>query len=301
MNEVHDFYQKLYTSQNITEKAIQVYLKDFNPPKIQQETINETNFFISEEEIKIAISDLNKNKSPGDDGITAEFYKKFHLELTPIFAEVYNNIFNKEKLTKSMKRGIVTLIFKNKGSPNNLKFWQPISLLNIDYKILTKILTKKIYKYVNDLVNPFQRTGSKERNINNNLLNVKMIIEYIKQNNINTAFLAMDNEKAFDRIEHNFIKAVLKKYNFSKNFIKWFNIIYSDITSKIMVNGTFTKDIKINRSVRQGCPLSMILYILFIEPLIYKISQNTLIKGIKIPNCEREIKTIQHADDIMYM
>ena len=65
-----------------------------------------------------------------------------------------------------------------------------------------------------------------------------------------------------------------------------------------MINGTFTKDIKINRSVRQGCPLSMILYILCIEPLIYKISQNTLIKGIKIPNCEREIKTIQHADDI---
>ena len=125
-----------------------------------------------------------------------------------------------------------------------------------------------------------------------------MITEYIKQNDIKTAFVAMDNEKAFDRIEHNFIKAVLKKYNFPKNFIKWFNIIYSDITSKVMVNGTFTKDIKINRSVRQGCPLSMILYILCIEPLIYKISQNTLIKGIKIPNCEREIKTIQHADDI---
>ena len=108
-----------------------------NPPKIKQEQINETNFFISEEEIKIAILDLNKNKSPGDDGITAEFYKKFHLELTPILAEVYNNIFIEEKLTKSMKRGIVTLVFKNKGSPNNLKFWRQISLLNIDYKILT--------------------------------------------------------------------------------------------------------------------------------------------------------------------
>ena len=126
LNEVHDFYQKLYTSQNITEEAIQDYLEDLNPPKIKQEQINETNFFISEEEIKIAILDLNKNKSPGDDGITAEFYKKFHLELTPILAEVYNNIFIEEKLTKSMKRGIVTLVF-----------WRPISLLNIDYKILT--------------------------------------------------------------------------------------------------------------------------------------------------------------------
>ena len=76
--------------------------------------------------------DLIKNKSPGNDGITAEFYKKFHSELTPILTEVYNNIFIKEKLTKSKKKGIITLIFKDKGNPNNLKFWRPMSLLNID-------------------------------------------------------------------------------------------------------------------------------------------------------------------------
>ena len=65
-----------------------------------------------------------------------------------------------------------------------------------------------------------------------------------------------------------------------------------------MVNGQLTPKIAIKRSVRQGCPLSMLLYILCLEPLISKIQSNTLIQGLRIPNGNQEIKSIQHADDM---
>ena len=81
------------------------------------------------------------------------------------------------------------------------------------------------------------------------------------------------------------------------NFIKWFEILYTDIRSKILVNGTFTPTFKIMRSVRQGYPLSMFLYALGLEPLIFKINQNPQILGIKIPNIKNQIKSFQHTDD----
>ena len=65
-----------------------------------------------------------------------------------------------------------------------------------------------------------------------------------------------------------------------------------------MVNGTFTEEFKIFRSVRQGCPLSMLIYVICLEPLINKINNNISIKGIKILNCKNEVKSIQHAYDI---
>ena len=85
--------------------------------------------------------------------------------------------------------------------------------------------------------------------------------------------------------------------NFNGNFIKWIKIINKNVKSKILVNNKLTKEINIERSVRQGCPLSMLLYALSLEPLIYAINKNNYIKGIKIPNLLDEIKSIQHADD----
>ena len=101
---------------------------------------------------------------------------------------------------------------------------------------------------------------------------------------VKIAFISLDNERAFDRIEHNFIIKVLEKYNFPNYILKWIKTIYSNITSQVMVNGQLTHKIAIKRSVRQGCPLSMLLYILCLEPLISKIQSNTLIQGLRIPN-----------------
>ena len=80
-------------------------------------------------------------------------------------------MFLDQNLTESMKIGIISLIFKNKGTTADLKNWRPISLLNIDYKILTKILASRLKSISNEILNPFQSSGPKGRNIVNNALN----------------------------------------------------------------------------------------------------------------------------------
>ena len=128
----------------------------------------------------LVIRNLNLNKSPGLDGITAEFYQEFRPQLVPILTELYNNSLLQGYLPKNFKQSIITLIFKNKGSPDEIKNWRPISLLNLDYKILTKTLTLRLKNTIANIINEFQSCGP-NRSIINNALNLKSIIKYIRQ------------------------------------------------------------------------------------------------------------------------
>ena len=132
LENVAEFYGNLYKSQDIETQKIKKYLEDFRPNILGEDNNDILGHSITEKEIRIAIKNLNKNKSPGSDGITPEFYQTFVIELTPVLAELYNNMFLDQNLTESMKIGIISLIFKNKGTIADLKNWRPISLLNID-------------------------------------------------------------------------------------------------------------------------------------------------------------------------
>ena len=144
LNEIQNFYQNLYNSQNIPDTNIHKYLEDFTLPTLNDNQKKNIGSFITEKEIDNAIKEMNLNKSPGSDGLTAEFYKTFRTQLTPILTELFNNSFFQNFLPPDFKLGIITLIFKNKGSPDEIKNWRPISLLNLDYKILTKTFTLRL-------------------------------------------------------------------------------------------------------------------------------------------------------------
>ena len=215
------------------------------------------------------IFNLNKDKSSGQDGLTSEFYQTFWPRLVPILKEVYLNTSNEGSLSKSMRNGLITLIYKKKDDPNDLKYWRPITLLTVDYKILSKILTNRLSKWMNDIINPYQSSGSSKRDIINNILNIQTILEHVNQNNEDLAIISLDNEKAFDRVEINCVYEVLKKFNFHTDFLQWIQILYKNITSQVIVNEKMTSAIHIQRSVRQGCPLPMLLFVIPLEPLIH--------------------------------
>ena len=240
-DEIYNFYQNLFQPQNIDNKEIDDYLSNFKPPNLTKEDQEAMDRFISEEEVKEAIKNLNTNKSPGDDGITPEFYQTFSHTLAPILAELYNNIWLRDDTTISMKNGIIQLIYKKKGTPTELRFWRPITLLNLDYKILTKILASRLKHAMDYILNPNQSSGVKERDILDNILNLKNLLEYTKVKNLQAAFISLDNEKAFDRIEINNMLKVLEKYKFPEYYLRWIKIIYNDITSQVMVYGKLTE------------------------------------------------------------
>jgi exonuclease III len=145
LKRVKEFYKELYTSQEITNEQINEYLTGLQCEMISPEHKDLCDEFISAEEIKKTITQLAKGKSPGNDGLTAEFYSKFSSEISPILESLYNNIFLRNKeMASTMKEGLITLIYKGKGEREDLKNWRPISLLNIDYKILSRVLTNRV-------------------------------------------------------------------------------------------------------------------------------------------------------------
>ena len=163
INEIYQFNQNLYDFQDSDDKKINDYLKKISPKVLTQADNELIKGHITKEEIRRAIKELSLNKSPAGDGITAEFYQMFQNRVIPILQEVYNNIWLKGELAESMKNGIIQLIFKKKGSVTDLICWRPISLLTIDYKILTKIIANRLKSCIHDLVNPFQTSGVKGR------------------------------------------------------------------------------------------------------------------------------------------
>ncbi|CAC5425057.1 unnamed protein product [Mytilus coruscus] len=119
-----------------------------------------------------------------------------------------------QEMTESMKTGIITLSYKNKGNFRDLKQWRPISLLCFDYKIITKTLTKKMAKVINQLIDVNQTGAGPNKNITENIYGIDSIIELMEINDWNGYLVSFDQEKAFDRVEHNYtiqIKDLIKE------------------------------------------------------------------------------------------
>ena len=290
------FYSQLYKSEPVQELTEQ-YLSGLN--KLEEDNIGNE---ISLEDIKLALSQMENNKSPGPDGLTKEFYVTFFEFLGPILVKLYKTVFSKGKLTNSMKLSYITLICKNEKEPHLCKNYRPISLLNIDYKIITKVLSNRLRTLLPKLIHPDQTCSVKGRSIQDNCHYLRDIIEYINSDNATGALLSLDQEKAFDRIDHKYLIDLLKYYGFSHNFINWVSILYTDISSSVIVNGHISQSFNITRSVRQGCSLSPLLYVLALEPVLNKIRSDPIIKGCPIPgNYQTPPKLTAYADDCKFV
>ncbi len=292
---IRNFYQNLYTSSNPTPDIISEFL-DMDLPKVNEDLLESMKRPISSNEVKAAIKSTALGKTPGPDGIPIELYLDFIDEFSEILSEYYNNIFLHGSADDSFLKSIISLLYKNKGILKLLKNWRPISLLNSDYKILTKIIATRMTPALAGLIHENQTCGVPGRSSFENLYNLSAIVDQVLENDDRLLLVTLDQEKAFDRIEHSYIREVLSKFGFPDEIIKWYDIISENAEAQICINGYLSDPIKIQRSVRQGCPLSMIIYVLGIEPVATQIRKDRQIKGY-IPINSRETKISQYADD----
>ena len=109
------------------------------------------------------------------------------------------------------------------------------------------------------------------------------ILYYASQNQITGALINLDWEKAFDRVSWEFLIRILQKMGFPQFVINWIKILYTDVCSSCLINGYISKEFKIERGVRQGCPLSMLLYVLFQEPLYLAIEKSKKMLPLELP------------------
>lgn len=293
--EVTDFYAQLYTEDPIVEDVADEIVNLISG-RLDDDDHESMDGFITEQEALKMFQNMENNKAPGLDGLTKEFYIQMWQTIGQDLVEVYNNIYLSGHMPNSMTEGLVTLIYKEKGDIGQLKYWRPLSLMNVDYKGLTKVLAARVGPVMPKLVSDEQACGVPGRTIHDQLYLIQHLYEYHTETGRSGMLVALDQEKAFDRLNHKYMYKVLEKMNLSHQMLTWIKIIYSKMVSRININGFITSPIPITRSVRQGCPLSMLLFVLVSESLNQLVKSENGITPLKLPNTPSK-RLVQYADD----
>ena len=291
------YYQNLYTSTctNPNDTCFDTFFESLTLPKLTAQLADTWDGFLTKDECHASLKEFSKGKSPGTDGLTAEFYLKFWELLGQELVDSVNYAFKMGELSISQKRGIITLIPKTDKNKVFLDNWRPISLLNTDYKIATKAVAARIAKVLPSLIHGDQTGYIKGRFIRQNVRLIADIIECRDTLDISGIALFLDFKKAFDNLEWNFIIKALETFGFGAPLIQWVKIFYKNIQSCVINNGYATPFFELQRGVRQGCLLSGILFVIAVEILANSIRDDQSIMGINIKG--KEYKLSQYADD----
>lgn len=293
LRTIADFYKQLYSSNVITNET--EYGDMFTGIRTLANTDSDScEGAITLKECTEVVNSLKKNKSPGNDGLTNEFYQYFWPQINEWVIDSFNSAYESGELSTSQKQAVITLLDKGKDRMF-IENWRPISLLNVDYKIASKVLTKRLDDIIPKVIGINQTGFVKGRFINDTIRTMYDIIEYCKQTETSGLFMMVDFQKAFDSLEWNFLFKTLECMKFGPSFRKWVKLFYCNIESCVINNGTTSPFFKLERGVRQGDPLSAYLFILCVETMAVSVLNNQYIRGISINNTE--FKLLQYADD----
>ena len=234
-------------------------------------------------ELDKSVNEANLGSAPGLNGISNTFIKKFwDLFRVPLFRYSLHALENGE-LTDSFKLAKIKLIPK-KGDCTKIKNWRPISLLNCFYKILSRLVTSRIRKYIDKLTPIGQRGYSKTRYCQEVLVNIYDEVQQCKKNNKNGALVSLDIKKAFDSLGNSFVVRVLEFFNFGPKMIGWLKTICFGRKACILLNNDTISDIfDLERGNAQGDNISPFIFILCYQILLFRLEFDNAIEGIVVP------------------
>lgn len=246
-----------------------------------------------------ALKDLNKNKAPGTDGITPEFYIAFWESLKTEFFDSMEFSLHHGSLTDQQRTGIISLVPKKELDRQQLTNWRPITLLNTDTKILSKALAKRIQSCISEVISQDQTGFIRGRRITSNLLSIQSIIDHTDQTNSQGLLLALDYSKAFDTVRWSLIDCALQLFGFGEFIITVVATLFNNIKTHAS-NAGFTSDPFFpTRGIRQGCCASPSLFVLAVELMAIMVRKNADIKGISVAGNMSKIS--QYADDATFL
>ncbi|CAM2105718.1 unnamed protein product [Caretta caretta] len=249
-------------------------------------------------EFSEALRRMPTNKSPGMDGLTVEFYCVFWDVLGPDLVTVWAESLQSGVLPLSCRRAVLALLPK-KGDLRDLRNWRPVSLLSTDYKIVAKAISLRLGSVLADVIHPDQTYTVPDRSIFDNLFLVRDLLELGCRDGLSFALLSLDQEKAFDRVDHGYLLSTLQAFGFGPQFVGFLRVLYASAECLVKLNWTLTEPVSFGRGVRQGCPLSGQLYALAIKPFLCLLRRR--LTGLVLWEPELRLVLSAYADDVLLL
>jgi hypothetical protein len=299
----HSFFKNLYSAPDMEPVAPNSYPISEIPALVNDDDNRLLNRPISIIEIKKSIFDMDLDKVPRMDGFTARLYTSCW---DIIKKDLYRMVMKSQNCTKlggSTNSSFLALIPKEKGAKNFNRF-RPISLCNTGYKIITKIMANRLKRILPKLISKNQGGFVRGRQILDNIILVQEAIHTSCKKKDKGMVIKMDLANAFDRVKHDFLFAVMRNFGFNQKFIEWVKACISAPWIAPLINGHPAKFFQASRGLRQGCPLSPVLYVIQASVLSFQLHiclQNRSLLGIRVVPKVKDVNHAQFADDTLLL
>ena len=298
LNEIENFCSNLYKTDSLNppETVLDSFLNNPEIPTLSHDNAQSCEGKLTVAECFKSLQLFENNKSPGNDGITAEFYKAFWHTVGNLLVDSLKFSYDCGELSNTQKQEIITLIEKKDKDRRDISNWRPISLINVDVKIGSKAIAKRLENVLPSIIHHNQSAYVKGRTIFDAVRTIEAIMDYTERYKISGKMICIDFKKAFDSVSRTFLRRTLSAFCFGPSFIQWIHTFEKNISSCIMNNDFSTALFDVQRGVRQGDPLSAYLFIMVLEILSVSIRSDQDIEGIFVD--KEEIKVGLFADDL---
>lgn len=249
------------------------------------------------EEVQAAVFQLANNKASGPDGLPSEFLKTYWLELKSEIFRLMLLFFHNDLNLNQYNEANIVMIPKT-DMPKTTSDFRPISVINLIPKLITKILSNRLRAKLPDLISSSQTAFIRGRQISENFVATRETLHHIMHEGKPAIFIKIDFKKAFDSIEWPFLIRVMEARGFPMRWINWMRAIWSSSTSKISINGEYSRSFTHKRGLRQGDPLSPMLFNVAVD--IFQRMVQTTSALLQLPlsrKIEDSILAFQYADD----
>ncbi|KAJ0412322.1 hypothetical protein ATCC90586_009512 [Pythium insidiosum] len=267
------------------------------PPKAELPDLAALADTFTEAEVRSAIAACPRGKACGPDGLSNDWYRDVVDAIAPLLASLFSIWFAAGIVPTSFRAALVCCIPKTTTPKSGLDY-RPISLLNTDYKLYSRILLLRIQRHMPSLVSPTQFGFVPGRQVHDALdvwtaLQRRALTEHIPPD---AMAVLLDFSKAYDSLDRNFLTRALRRLGFPEPVIQAVHSLHLGTTARFVVDGDVSGDEVVSCGIRQGCPLAPTLFVLAVDTLYDLVNQDQRLPGVALSDAVR-VSIVGYADD----
>lgn len=269
MKEYVDFYSTLFTAEPVEIPAVEEFFVSLPAaPPVPHQFTTALQAAVTTEEISQAIAQLSRRKAPGPDGITNDFYATFGDELAPRLASLVTEALQTPAMAPaSWKEALMCLLYK-KGDRRVISNWRPLSLLNSDYKLFSRILVNRLRVWMPTLIHEDQRGFVPGRWIGGTAMDIALVLDSYRKARRDgdlidpaSAIVLLDQEKAYDRVHPVYLERCLRYFGFRVQFRRLLLSLLRNRKIALLFNGQATESFTPRRRPHFPFPLQYLVRI----------------------------------------